>query len=50
VPRNFSTVHLLHADQSLQSGTPEQVLSAANLTKAFRCTPGRHPLLMQESL
>ena len=48
VPRNFSAVHLLGPDRSLISGTPDEVLTPANLTAAFQCAPGRHPLLMEE--
>jgi iron complex transport system ATP-binding protein len=50
VPHNFSTVHLLDSERSLFSGTPMQVLTPANLTSAFRCAPGRHPLLMEKPL
>lgn len=50
VHRNFSAVHLLQADQSLLSGTPEQVLTPSNLTSAFRCSPGHHPLLMKQAV
>ena len=42
---NFSTVHLLGPAGGLLSGTPGAVLTPANLTQAFRCAPGRHPLL-----
>jgi len=44
---SFSTVHLLGPDRTLVSGTPSQVLTPENLTKAFHCAPGRHPLLKQ---
>jgi iron complex transport system ATP-binding protein len=47
VPGNFAEVHLLGPDHSLLSGNPDHVLTSANLTAAFRCAPGRHPLLMQ---
>jgi len=50
VQENFSTVHLLHANQSLLSGTPDNVLLPSNLTAAFRCSPGRHPLLVKTVL
>jgi iron complex transport system ATP-binding protein len=50
VHHNFSTVHLLDADRPLLSGTPIEVLTPANLANAFRCTPGRHPLLMEKPL
>jgi iron complex transport system ATP-binding protein len=48
VPHNFSEVHLLSPDQSLISGTPNEVLTPARLTKAFQCAPGRHPMLSAE--
>lgn len=44
---NFSTVHLLPSGQPLVSGSPDQVLTPANLLSAFACAPGRHPLLTQ---
>lgn len=44
---NFSTVHLLTAGQPPLSGSPDEVLTPANLQSAFRCAPGRHPLLAQ---
>jgi iron complex transport system ATP-binding protein len=52
---NFSTVHLLDPGGSLTSGLPAAILTPANLARAFRCAPGRHPLLteaplLQESL
>ncbi len=46
IPGNFSEVHLLGPEHSLMSGAPEQVLTVPHLTRAFRCAPGRHPLLM----
>ncbi len=46
IPRNFAQVHLLSTDLSHTSGTPGEVLTAAHLAKAFRCPPGRHPLLL----
>lgn len=46
IPGNFSKVHLLGPEHSLTSGFPEQVLTVPHLTSAFRCAPGRHPLLM----
>lgn len=48
VQDNFSTVHLLDAGGSLLSGPPAQVLTPTNLMSAFRCAPGRHPLLVEE--
>ena len=42
---NFDTVHLLEPDFTLRSGTPGEMLTAGNLARAFRCSPGRHPLL-----
>jgi len=50
VPGNFAEVHLLGPDHSLLSGKPEDVLTSANLTAAFRCAPGRHPLLLESAL
>ena len=47
---NFSTVHLLDPGGSLTSGKPSAVLTPANLTRAFRCAPGRHPLLNEAPL
>ena len=44
IPRNFSAVHLL-SESNLTSGPPETILTPANLTTAFHCPPGRHPLL-----
>lgn len=44
---SFSTVHLLALDRTLISGAPSQVLTPENLTEAFHCAPGRHPLLKQ---
>jgi iron complex transport system ATP-binding protein len=44
---NFSTAHLIGPEGSLISGAPAAVLTPANLTRAFRCAPGRHPLLVQ---
>ena len=56
VHENFSAVHLLDPGidsggrqaQSLISGAPVAVLTPANLTRAFRCAPGRHPLLTKK--
>jgi iron complex transport system ATP-binding protein len=45
---NFSTVHLLGLDRTLISGTPSQILTPDNLTRAFHCAPGRHPLLQRQ--
>jgi iron complex transport system ATP-binding protein len=47
---NFSTVHLLDPAGGLLSGTPNAVLTPANLTRAFHCAPGRHPLLNEAPL
>lgn len=55
---SFSTVHLLDAGADpgdgppgrLTSGPPSAVLTPANLTRAFRCAPGRHPLLTEAPL
>lgn len=44
VPKNFSTVHLLYADRSMLSGTPESVMTSANLAAAFRCQFGGHSI------
>jgi iron complex transport system ATP-binding protein len=41
---NFSMVHLLSPGEPLRSGTPEQVLTTANLMSAFHCSLDRHPL------
>ncbi len=49
VPHNFNEVHLLGPDCSLASGTPEEILTSSHLTKAFRCAPGRHPLLVPDA-
>jgi iron complex transport system ATP-binding protein len=49
VQHNFSCVHLLDPGRALISGTPGQVLTSANLTSAFHCAPGRHPLLMESA-
>jgi len=49
VPNNFDTVHMLLPSESrLLSGPPSAVLSVSNLTEAFRCPPGRHPLLQED--
>jgi ABC-type cobalamin transport system ATPase subunit len=48
VPGNFSAVLLLAPDRSLTVGRSEDVLTPQRLTDAFRCAPGRHPLMMQE--
>ena len=45
VQGNFSQVHLLDEDRALTSGTPEEMLTADQLTRAFHCPTGRHPLL-----
>jgi iron complex transport system ATP-binding protein len=45
---NFSAVHLLGPDRALISGTPSEVLTAANLAIAFHCPPGRHPIFAQQ--
>jgi iron complex transport system ATP-binding protein len=49
VEGNFSAVHLLDPERGLISGSPQEVLTPANLTRAFHCRPGRHPLLVEES-
>jgi iron complex transport system ATP-binding protein len=49
VQHNFSTVHLLDRGHPLIGGTPRQVLTPANLSRAFHCTPGRHPMLMHDA-
>jgi iron complex transport system ATP-binding protein len=49
VPDNFSAVHLIEPSGSLLSGTPQEILTTDHLTKAFRCAPGRHPLLHKHS-
>ncbi|SNS94572.1 iron complex transport system ATP-binding protein [Granulicella rosea] len=49
VPGNFAAVHLLEPGQPLVSGSPEIILTPSQLSRAFHCTPGRHPLL-QEAL
>jgi iron complex transport system ATP-binding protein len=43
---NFSRVHLLDSELKLTSGSPHEVLTPDNLTRAFHCPPGRHPLLV----
>ena len=48
IPQNFDQVHLLGSNHTLLSGPPKAILTAANLTDAFHCAPGRHPLLMTE--
>jgi iron complex transport system ATP-binding protein len=45
VDGNFTQVHLLGPAHSHISGTSIDVLTPANLTSAFHCPPGRHPLL-----
>lgn len=47
VPGNFSSVLLLAPDKSLTVGTSAEVLTSRRLEAAFRCAPGRHPLLME---
>lgn len=47
VPDNFDRVHLLGPDNSHASGTPGELLTISHLTRAFHCSPGRHPLLME---
>lgn len=47
---NFSTAHLLDSSGRLITGSPRDVLTPANLTRAFRCAPGRHPLLNEAPL
>jgi iron complex transport system ATP-binding protein len=44
---NFSTVHLLSPGEPLLSGTPDEVLTTANLMYAFHCSLDRHPLFNQ---
>lgn len=46
---NFSTVHLLAPERGLISGGPREILTAANLTAAFRSQSGRHPLLVENA-
>lgn len=48
VPNNFDTVHMLTPENRLRSGPPDVVLSVSNLTEAFGCSPGRHPLLQED--
>ena len=48
VPDNFDCVHLLAPGHHLISGSPAEVLTPANLTDAFHCAPGRHPLLISK--
>ena len=48
VEHNFSSVHLLELGRPLTSGPPPQVLTPENLVRAFRCAPGRHPLLVDQ--
>ncbi len=50
VPDNFSAVHLLAPGHALISGTPTEVLTPGNLMNAFHCAPGRHPLLVQQTI
>jgi iron complex transport system ATP-binding protein len=42
---NFVTVHLLGADGSLTTGTPNEILTADNLSGAFHCNAERVPFL-----
>ena len=48
VPENFDHVHLLAPGHRHISGTPANVLTPENLSDAFHCAPGRHPLLMNK--
>jgi len=48
VPNNFDTVHMLASESCLRSGPPNIVLTVSNLTEAFHCPPGRHPLLQED--
>lgn len=45
VAGNFSSAHLLGPNHTLISGTPAEVLTAGNLSKAFHFNPARNPLL-----
>ena len=47
VPGNFSEVHLLGPNQTHASGKADEMLTIPRLTEAFRCRPGRHPMLME---
>ncbi len=49
IPETFSAV-LLMTDQSLIQGTPDEVLQAAILERAFNCPPQRHPVLVKQKL
>lgn len=49
IPGNFSALHLIEPDGSVVSGTVEEILTPENLARAFRCAPGRHPLLRHNS-
>jgi iron complex transport system ATP-binding protein len=46
VQGNFSRVHLLDSELRLTSGSSHEILTPDNLTRAFHCPPGRHPLLI----
>jgi iron complex transport system ATP-binding protein len=45
---NFDRVHLIEPAESLISGPPHAVLTPANLSRAFRCPPSSHPLLVPQ--
>jgi len=49
IPGNFSAVHLIDPAGSVVSGTAKEILTPENLTRAFHCAPGRHPLLRDPS-
>jgi iron complex transport system ATP-binding protein len=47
IPEAFSSVLLLTPEQTLVQGSPQDVLRAAILEKAFNCPPQRHPVLVR---
>lgn len=49
IPENFSEVHLIGPGGSFVSGTPNDILTAKNLQKAFNYVSGRHPLPLHQS-
>jgi iron complex transport system ATP-binding protein len=46
---NFATVHLLAPSSPVQSGSPAQILTPANLASAFHCDTARHPMLVPQA-
>lgn len=49
IPEAFSSVLLLTPEQTLIQGSPQDILQASILEKAFNCPPQRHPVLVRRN-